>query len=209
MNFNDLLANNTYKLIISLLIIGIIYFIRTLVNRYINSHIHVIKPRYLARQKSNYSAIGIALLILVLLWLEWFQSILTVLSISIAAFVIISKEFISNFTANGVIITRGLFEAGDRIQIGEHSGDVIEKGPLFFSLAEIGKWAGGDEPTGRVIKIPNSLVLVQPLANYSKGLSLIWDEISIDLTMDSDWREAKRIALETAFDFSHQITSRE
>jgi hypothetical protein len=33
MNFNDILTNNTYKLIISVLIIGIVYFIRTLVNK--------------------------------------------------------------------------------------------------------------------------------------------------------------------------------
>lgn len=180
---------------------------RTGINRLINSKVTNIKKRYIARQMSNYILLGSTVVIIIILWLEWVQSIFTVLSIAIAALVIVSKELLLNLVANGVIIARELFEADDRIQIGDHSGDVIETGPLFFSISEIGKRVHGDEPTGRVVKIPNSLVLTQPLINYTKGKSLIWTEVNFQLTVDSNWEKAKMIAQNSALKYSYNFSN--
>lgn len=202
----DLITNNTIRLLLTLVIVLIIYLLRTGINRLINNNIANIKKRYISRQISNYILLVAAVIIVILLWFEWVQSIFTVLSIAVAALVIVSKELLLNLVANGVIIARELFEAGDRIQIGDHSGDVIETGPLFFSISEIGKRVHGDEPTGRVVKIPNSLVLTQPLINFTKGKSLLWSEISFQLNVDSNWKKAKSIAQDIIIKYSHSFS---
>jgi small-conductance mechanosensitive channel len=82
---------------------------------------------------------------------------------------------------------------GDRIQIGEHAGDVIDSRIFQFTLLEIGNWVDADQSTGRMIHIPNKKVFSDPLANYSKGFQFIWNEIAVLITFESDWRKAKEI----------------
>ena len=82
---------------------------------------------------------------------------------------------------------------GDRIEVGGHRGDVIDIRLFKFTLLEIGNWVHADQSTGRVIHLPNSLILTDVIANYSRGFELIWNEIPVLVTFESNWEEAKRI----------------
>jgi len=84
-------------------------------------------------------------------------------------------------------------EVGDRIQIGEHAGDVIDIRLFRFTLIEIGNWVEADQSTGRVILIPNSRILIEAIANYSKGFQYIWNELPVLVTFESNWLKAKAI----------------
>ena len=83
----------------------------------------------------------------------------------------------------------------DRIEIGGEAGDVIDIGVMTTTLLEIGGWVHGDQPTGRVTVIPNGKVITQQVHNYTKDHSFIWDELTIPITYDSDWRQARDIIL--------------
>lgn len=48
-----------------------------------------------------------------------------------------------------------------------------------------------DQSTGRIIHIPNGMILNQTLANYSKGFQYIWNEIPILITFESNWEKVK------------------
>ena len=207
--FENILSDNSLRLLATIVVVIILYLIRSLVNKIIIKKAEKLKQRYIGRQINNYVILSLTILAVIVFWFQWFQSIITLLSLAVAAIIIVSKELILNFIAHGVIITRGLFEAGDRIQIGERAGDVMETGPLFFTLSEIGNWASNDEPSGRVIKVPNSIVLTQPLSNYSRGLDLIWNEFSIQLTASSNWKKAKEIALTILNKHSYKLTSKD
>ena len=81
---------------------------------------------------------------------------------------------------------RGLFHRvfkalllGDRIQIGDTRGDVIDIGLLRTTLMETGDWVSGDLYNGRIARIPNSAVLKGPVFNYSQGFRFIRDEIKV------------------------------
>jgi small-conductance mechanosensitive channel len=97
-----------------------------------------------------------------------------------------------------IIMWRNVFVIGDRIEITEHKGDVIGLSVFYFTLMEIGNWVDAEQSTGRLIKVPNSLVLTQPITNYTKSFPYIWDEISIGVRFDSDWRKAREIMKEIA-----------
>ncbi|HAV75991.1 MAG TPA: mechanosensitive ion channel protein MscS, partial [Anaerolineae bacterium] len=39
--------------------------------------------------------------------------------------------------------------------------------------------------------IPNGWVFTQAVANYTHGPKLIWNEIPVTITFESDWKQAK------------------
>jgi small-conductance mechanosensitive channel len=55
---------------------------------------------------------------------------------------------------------------------------------------------GSDQSTGRLIRIPNSKILTDPIANYTSEFPFLWHEISVVITFESDWRKAKELLLD-------------
>src|ERR1700726_4818450 len=98
-----------------------------------------------------------------------------------------------------------LYALGDRVQIGDTRGDVIDIGLLRTTLLETGNWVSGDLYNGRIVRIPNSTVLKGPVFNYSQGFQFIWDEIKVVFTTSSDYQFARemlqRVAKEAIRDY--------
>ena len=84
-----------------------------------------------------------------------------------------------------------LYMAGDRVQIGDTRGDVIDIGLLRTTLMETGNWVSKDRYNGRIVRVPNSAVLKGPIFNYSQGFPFVWDEIKVVFTTGSDFQFAK------------------
>jgi len=91
-----------------------------------------------------------------------------------------------------------LFAVGDRIQVGETRGDVIDIGLLRTTLMETGNWVSRDMYNGRIVHIPNSTVLKGTIFNYSQGFRFIWDEIKEVFTTTSDCQVAREMLLRVA-----------
>ena len=77
-------------------------------------------------------------------------------------------------------------------------GDVIDIGPLFTKVLEIRGWIDYDYPTGRIVSVTNSAVFNSPVFNYTHHFRFVWDQISIPITYDSDWKMALKIMTEAA-----------
>jgi small-conductance mechanosensitive channel len=88
-----------------------------------------------------------------------------------------------------------LYAVGDRVQIGETRGDVIDIGLLRTTLMETGDWVNRDLYNGRLVRIPNSLVLKASVFNYSQGFRFVWDEVKVVLSVTSDCQLAKEVLL--------------
>src|ERR1700721_2616386 len=88
-----------------------------------------------------------------------------------------------------------LYAVGDRVQIGDTRGDVIDIGLLRTTLMETGNWVGRDLYSGRIVRIPNSTVLKGTVFNYSQGFQFIWDEIKVQFTNTSDCQFARDMLL--------------
>jgi small-conductance mechanosensitive channel len=86
-----------------------------------------------------------------------------------------------------------LYNVGDRVQIGDTKGDVIDIGLLRTTLMETGNWVSKDQYSGRFVRVPNSSVLKGPVFNYSQGFQFLWDEIKVVLTTASDPQLARQI----------------
>lgn len=110
------------------------------------------------------------------------------------------QKYIASFVGHFVIRWSSTFDIGDRIRIGSIKGDVRHVGLFHIILDEVGDDEKmGGELTGRLLHIPNLLVLDQPVLNYSKDYSIkdklissgyIFDEIRIPLKPTSDVKKA-------------------
>lgn len=86
------------------------------------------------------------------------------------------------------LLIRQPYRVGDRIEIGDARGDVIDVNYLDTTLWEFGgPYLSTQHPSGRIIKFPNSLVLNETVFNYSWPLfPYIWNEIKFNIAYDSD-----------------------
>tara|TARA_B100000131_G_C18104363_1_gene607177 strand:+ start:244 stop:1089 length:846 start_codon:yes stop_codon:yes gene_type:complete len=149
--------------------------------------------RYRWQKISSYVINVLGLIIVGQIWFKGFESIATYLGLLSAGVAIALKDPLVNLTGWAFILSRAPFVVGDRIQIGEHSGDVIDINFFKFTLMEVGHWGEGEQASGRIIHIPNGKVFIDILANYSKGFKYIWNEVPVLLTFESDWRKAKKM----------------
>ncbi|MDY0280710.1 MAG: mechanosensitive ion channel [Salinivirgaceae bacterium] len=135
----------------------------------------------------------VGLILIVSIWLEGITSLATYLGLVSAGIAIALKDPLTDIAGWFFITWRAPFELTHRIEVGAHKGDVIDIRIFKFTILEIGGWAGGDQPTGRIVHVPNSVVFSESIANYTDGFNYIWDELNIHLTYESDWRKAKTI----------------
>jgi small-conductance mechanosensitive channel len=91
-----------------------------------------------------------------------------------------------------------LYSVGDRVQIGDTRGDVIDIGLLRTTIMETGNWVSKDLYNGRIVRVPNNIVLKVPVFNYSQGFQFIWDEIKVLFTTSSDSHLAREMLLQAA-----------
>jgi small-conductance mechanosensitive channel len=152
-----------------------------------------IRARYRWRKISAYIIFGFCVFLIGGIWVRGFQSISTYLGLLSAGLAIALQDPLVNLAGWAFILWRRPFSVGDRIQIGEYRGDVIDQRIFMFTLMEIGNWVDADQSTGRVIHIPNGKVFREVLANYSKGFQYIWNEIPVIVTFESNWQKAKEI----------------
>ncbi|WP_285907708.1 mechanosensitive ion channel family protein [Pseudodesulfovibrio pelocollis] len=146
----------------------------------------------------KYAAMLVFVIGLVIIWFEGLSPVFAALTIVAAALTIVSKEFILNFLGSFVIFWRELFAIGDRVQVGDNSGDVIAKGVLYFTLLESGGCGTTGHSTGKLVKVPNAQVLTLPVVNHTRGAGYLWNELRLTLTPASDWQRARTILLDAA-----------
>jgi small-conductance mechanosensitive channel len=129
----------------------------------------------------------IALIVLSIIFVNWYAAAaaLGVGSIIIGLAV---QTPMKSFIAWIYILVRQPFRVGDRIKIGDATGDVIDVGYLDTTLWEFGgQYISGDHPSGRLIKFPNEKVLDEIVYNYSWPLfPYIWNEIKFQIAYQSD-----------------------
>jgi small-conductance mechanosensitive channel len=95
---------------------------------------------------------------------------------------------------------RAPYRVGDRIKVGDATGDVIDVSYLDTTLWEFGgQYLSSDHPSGRVIKFPNANILSEPVYNYSWPLfPYIWNEIKFQVAYQSDLEFVARTMREVA-----------
>jgi small-conductance mechanosensitive channel len=137
---------------------------------------------FLARRLGRYATASLVAVIVAMYLIEDIAALATTLGLVSAALVISLQDVCASFFAWFVIMLGHKFTIGDRLEIDGTKGDVIDIQLLRTTLIELNNWLGTDQPTGRIIVIPNNLVFKTKVFNYSHGHPFIWGKIEVTVT---------------------------
>jgi small-conductance mechanosensitive channel len=131
--------------------------------------------------------LAVSVIALAIIFVNWYPA-LAALGVGSIIIGLAVQTPMKSFIAWIYILIRQPFRVGDRIQIGDATGDVIDVGYLDTTLWEFGgKYISGDHPSGRLIKFPNEKVLDEIVYNYSWPLfPYIWNEIKFYVAFNAD-----------------------
>ena len=205
-NLTNIEQDILWKIVITIALLVVLKVIHLIILKVMFKNIEEPRKRYRWKKTLTYIFVFIGFLIVGRVWLRAFQSLATFLGLFTAGLAIALKDIITDMAGWVFIVWRRPFEVGDRIQVGQHAGDVIDIRLFQFSLLEIRNWVDADQSTGRIIHIPNSRVINHGLANFSKGFQYIWDEIPVLITFESNWRKAKMILQQIGNKHAEHIT---
>ncbi len=188
------LAPDTLAHILDTILVVLAYLLlRQLFKRAWLKRIGDSSKRYHASKTLSWVLGLLAVLVIAKIWLRADISLATYLGILSAGLAIALQDLIANIAGFLFVITRQPFRVGDRIQIGDKAGDVIDIRLFMFSMLEIGNWVDADQSTGRIIHVPNGRLFKEPVTNYTHGFEFIWNELPVTVTFESDWKKAGEI----------------
>lgn len=139
---------------------------------------------FLARRLTRYVMIVLAIGAIASFLFDDLSMVAATMGIVSAALVISLQDACSSAFGWVVIMIGSKFGIGDRLQVEDSCGDVIDIQLLRTTLLEVNGWMGCDEPTGRVVLVPNNFIFKSKFFNYSHGHPYIWGKINVTVSFD-------------------------
>jgi small-conductance mechanosensitive channel len=120
-------------------------------------------------------------------------SIVTFAGLITAGLAVAMQSVLVSIVGYFFLIGKYGLRVGDRVQIGEVTGEVIDLGLVRLHLMELGGH-GSLGPTGRVVAFANSIVfqVSSGLFKQIHGVNFAWREITVSLPPGIDYAAAKR-----------------
>lgn len=199
-------ASTQGKILYSLIVILVLFILRKLAIYLINRFREDAESKYYLRNAINYTFIALGFLFLTTIWLGGLSSVATYLGIVSAGLAIALSAPIVNLAGWLFLLIARPFSVGDRISIGNLTGDVISTGMQQFVLNELAPIEQGGQSTGRIIHVPNGKLFSESQKNHTQGIGFIWNEIPVLITFESDWKKCKQILTEIIEAYSLAIT---
>ena len=180
-----------YRAFLSLLFTGLIFAFYSLVTNTVAMRVIKDRKTQYTFNKGFLILSAIAFIVVMLqVWVENTESLVISYGIIAAGIAIALQDLFRNFVGGIIIALTGVYRIGDRIEVDGTSGDIMDVGIMNTTMMEIQGWVDADQPTGRIVVMPNSIVINSKIYNYTKDHNFVWDEITIPLTYDSDWKAA-------------------
>ncbi len=181
------------EILTSIIIILFLSVLRLVILKLVWRNTQDIKIRYQWNRTLSFIIPFTGIILIGAIWMPAFKQFGAFLGIIAAGLAIALKDPITNMAGWLFILFRKPFVVGDRVQVGKHTGDVIDIRLFQFTMLEIGNWVEADQSTGRIIHLPNGMVFLEPQANYSTGFEYIWNEIKVLITFESNWTKTKSL----------------
>lgn len=182
---------NKIALTASIVVVGWLLYI--LFKRLVVKNISDYRKMFTVRKVAKSSITTIIVLAVLFIWIQAINALILIALLFGVFIAFMVRGLTSNIIGYFVIKYRNYFEVGHRIEINNVIGDVIDINPIHFKLLEVRHNLSSDANTGRIIKLPNSLIFNESIEMVGVDNSFIWHEIKYVLAFDSDWKDAERI----------------
>lgn len=204
-------AHNGRKLAFSLVFLGVIWLIRTVLRTLAKA----------TRTRESKAAVfwtgqGISLITFTLgllgLMSVWFDNparLATGVGLVGAGLAFALQKVITSFAAYFIILRGKTFNVGDRIVMGGVRGDVVSLSFFQTVIMEMGQppseqaakpamWVFSRQFSGRIVTVSNSKLFDEPIYNYTRDFPFIWEEMQLPISYKDDRAQAEKILLAAA-----------
>ena len=196
-----------FRLFLSLFLMGVIFCTYKIVTEVIAKKVIKNRKTQFTFNKAILIISGAILLIFIIqIWVENTESLVISYGILAAGIAIALQDLFRNFVGGILIALTSIYKIGDRIEVEGSIGDIMDISILNTTMMEIKGWIDAEQPTGRLIIVPNAIVISGKIFNYTKDHNFIWDEIRVSLTYESDWKAAINSFLEIVTTETREIT---
>ena len=147
-----------------------------------------------------YNAKGIVFFVTILsaliIWHTQIYSLIISLAALGAGLAIATKELLLCLGGSFYRTSTRAFQIGDRIEINDIRGDVIDVGLFSTQILEVGPGDLTHQYTGRSVNIPNSLFLSHKVINETYSADFVLHIFKIPVKNDFNLQEHQRVLLE-------------
>jgi small-conductance mechanosensitive channel len=185
--------------IASLLLVAGLLLIRFLLQRAIH-RAEILSPELRRRwlvQIRNATVLAV-ILGLTIIWATELRTLALSLVALGVALVLATKELILCVSGSLLKVGARSFSVGDRIEVKGLRGDVIDQTLLTTTIMEVGPGRLPQQRTGRLIVLPNSIFLTEPLINDNLGQTFSLHTVVVPLRTTDDWAAAEQALLGAA-----------
>src|SRR5205814_1389497 len=176
-----------YKLDLAAIAVMLLLVVAKLSDVYLIGRLDSAVSRYNLRRIAKLMLLLLGVIVISILFSSWYTTLVSVGLLSLIMGLAVQTP-VTSFLGWIYILVRAPYRVGDRIKIGDATGDVIDVSYLDTTLWEFGgDFLSTDHPSGRVIKFPNSKVLSSTVYNYTWPLfPYVWNEVKFSIAYQSD-----------------------
>lgn len=191
---SDLLLQFTQFTIWMMFILLVTWLVRKGINRTVEEN----TTRYRAKKVTRLAGYLLIILLAIITFTGKLQYFTIAIGLISAGLAFALQEVILSVAGWVAIFSSNIYKPGDRIEINNVKGDVIDIGITKTTLMEIGEWVNSDNYSGRIVQVSNAFVFKGVVRNYSTDFPFVWDEINLPIRYGSDLELTSQIILETA-----------
>jgi small-conductance mechanosensitive channel len=192
------------------LILGVVFMVSRLWHRAVLRYVQESRRRYQLLLLRRIALWSLVVAIIGFTFASELSTIVTFAGLITAGVAVAMQSVLVSIVGYFFLIGKYGIRVGDRVQIGEVSGEVIELGMVRMHLMELAGH-GSFGPTGRVAAFPNSVVfqVTTGLFKQIPGVDFGWHDITLSLPAGADYASTKQklfaAANEALADFREEI----
>ena len=175
------------------LILGAVFALAELWHRGVLKYVQDSRKRYQLLLLRKIALWTLVVIIIGFTFASELGSIVTFAGLITAGLAVAMQSVLVSIVGYFFLIGKYGIRVGDRVQIGEVSGEIIELGMVRMYLMELAG-RGSSVPTGRVAAFPNSVVfqVTTGLFKQIPGVSFAWHDITLALPSEGDYESLKQ-----------------
>lgn len=184
------------KVALTVVVLIITISLHLLFKKLLKKNIKDFRSHLRLKKALKQTMVTLSVILILFIWIQAMNVLILMALLFGVLAVFMVRGLTSNIIGYFVIKARRYFEVGHRVEINGIIGDVIEINSINFKLLEVRNELSSDANTGRVIKLPNSIIFEESIEMVGIANTFVWHEIKYVLAFDSDWQAAEIIMKE-------------
>jgi small-conductance mechanosensitive channel len=199
-NWRDIVQNQSrdalkalgIRLGVLLVFLGVVFAFAEFWRRTVLRYVRDPRRRYQLLLLRKIALWSLVLIVIGFAFASELGSIVTFAGLITAGVAVAMQSVLVSIVGYFFLIGKYGIRVGDRIQIGEVNGEVIDLGLVRMYLMEFGAHGAGG-PTGRVVAFPNSVVFQVSTGLFKQipGVNFSWHEMTLSVPAGADYAATK------------------